>query len=140
MSDGAPPARPLPLPDEASQPWFDAAREGRLLLQRCDACGTHRFPLWPRCNACWETHWSWAEASGRGTLFSWGRMHRVYDPGMRDEVPYLIAIVQLEEGPRLQTRLLEPKPSAPPLRCDMAVDVAFEAFGGDVPIPVFRLA
>ena len=138
MSDADAPTRPLPIPDEASQPWFDAAREGRLLLQLCTACGTYRYPLWPRCNACWETTWSWADASGKGTLFSWGRMHRVYDRAMQDEVPYLIAIVELAEGPRLQTRLVRTDPPAPPLRCDMTLELVFETFGGDVPVPVFR--
>ena len=138
MSDADAQARPLPVPDEASQPWFDAAREGRLLLQRCNTCGAYRYPLWPRCNACWETTWSWTDASGRGTLFSWGRIHRVYDPSMQDEVPYLIAIVELAEGPRLQTRLVGTEPPAPPLRCDMNLELAFETFGGDVPVPVFR--
>lgn len=137
MSD--PPAIPVPAPDEKSRPWFAAAAEGRLLLQRCDACGTQRFPLWERCVDCWSTDWSWAEASGRGTLFSWGRMHRIYHPGFEEEVPYVVAIVELEEGPRIETRLVNVPPDAE-IRAGIPVVAAFQRFSEDVQVPLFELA
>ena len=137
MSDAA--AIPVPTPDEKTQPWFDAAAEGRLLLQRCDACGTQRFPLWERCDQCWSTAWSWADASGKGTLFSWGRMHRVYHPGFEAEVPYIVAVVELAEGPRIETRLVNVAPDAN-VKAGVPVVVSFQRLSDEVCVPLFELA
>lgn len=135
------PNPPTPNPDARSQPWFDAAREGRLLLQRCDHCGAYRFPLWARCDQCWSTDWSWADSAGRGTLYSFARMHRVYHPGFEAEVPYTIAVVELEEGPRVETRLVNTGDATP--RCGMAVAVVFqpipETDADAVHVPFFQL-
>lgn len=138
MPDDPSPSIPVPQADEGSQPWFDAANEGRLLVQRCDACGTHRFPLWERCSACWSTDWSWAETSGRGEIFTWARMHHVYHPGFAAEVPYVVAIVELDEGPRVETRLVNV--AGRELHSGMPVRAVFTQMADDVRVPLFEPA
>ena len=128
------PTPPIPNPDERSQPWFGAAAEGRLLLQRCDHCRAYRFPLWGRCTQCWSTEWSWAESAGRGTLYTFGRMHRIYHPGFEAEVPYTVAVVELAEGPRIETRLVNITETAP--RCGMPVAVVFQVMSDATTDPV----
>jgi len=96
------------------------------MLQRCDQCSAYRFPLWERCDQCWSTNWAWVESSGRGTLYTFGRMHRVYHPGFEPRVPYTIAVVELDEGPRVETRLIHPSDETP--HCGMPVSVVFQSF------------
>ncbi|MEE9277738.1 MAG: Zn-ribbon domain-containing OB-fold protein [Dehalococcoidia bacterium] len=128
--------KPIPVADERSQPWFDAAREHRLLLQRCTNCGTHRFPAWPRCDECWSTEWEWAQSSGKGTVFTWGRMHQVYQEGFKDEVPYTIAIVELDEGPWMNTNLVNVEPHA--VKAGLRVEVVFDDITDEISLPKFQ--
>jgi uncharacterized OB-fold protein len=137
------PARPVPIPDEPSRPFFEAAREGVLLLLRCDDCGTFMSPtggigtpVRPRCVRCFSAALDWAPSSGRGTLYSFALMHQVYDPAFADEVPYNIAIVELEEGVRLTTNVAG-CPNAE-LSIGMALEVTFERVSDEVAIPKFR--
>jgi uncharacterized protein len=137
------PARPVPIPDEQSRPFFDAAREGVLLLLRCDDCGTFMSPtggigtpLRPRCVRCFSAALAWAPSGGRGTLYSFALMHQVYDPAFADEVPYNIAIVELEEGVRLTTNVVGCANAE--LSIGMALEVTFERVSDEVAIPKFR--
>ena len=107
------PSKPVPVPDEASRPFFDGARRGVLLLRRCGDCGTFMSPtgglgtpLRPRCVGCFSADLEWAPAGGRGTLYSFALMHQVYDPAFADEVPYNIAVVELDEGVRMTTNVV----------------------------------
>ena len=93
------PQKPIPVADQASAPWFEAAKQHRLLLQRCDDCDAYRFPAWPRCDNCWSINWHWATASGKGTVFSYVVHHAPKVPGRT--LPFVIALVELEEGVRM---------------------------------------
>lgn len=94
-----------PTIDADSKPWWDALAERRLLLPRCNACGCHWFPPTPGCPTCGANDFGFVEVSGRGTLYSWVVVQRALHPAFAEDVPYTIALVELEEGPRLFGRL-----------------------------------
>ena len=135
MPDEQPPAKPIPEPDEASQPFFDGAREGRLMLMRCERCGTLRFPSRMHCDSCLSTEVAWVAASGDGTVRTFGIMHQCYHPAWAAELPYNLAVVELAEGPRLVTNLVGVANEE--IAVGMAVRVDWEAHE-DVTLPKFR--
>jgi uncharacterized OB-fold protein len=126
MSEQALPTRPVPVPDEASQPFFDAAAQGKLLIKHCATCNRHVAPQAEFCDRCLTSAIDWKEASGRGTIYSFIINHQVGHPGFADLVPYNIIVVELEEGPRLTSNYLGPNEE---LTVDMSVKVAFEQVG-----------
>jgi len=139
---GAPPT-PVPVPDEESRPFFAAACRGVLLLRRCHDCGTFMAPtggigtpLRPRCVRCFSAALAWAPAGGRGTLYSFALMHQVYDPAFADQVPYNIAVVELDEGVRMTTNVVGCANAE--LRIGMPLEVTFEPVSAEVAIPRFR--
>ena len=103
--------RPLPLVDNWNKPFWAACAEGRLTLQRCKTTGKCFFPPAPVSPFTGRPDWDWITASGRGTLWSFVVFHQSYFPGMRDELPYPVVMVKLDEGPYLLTNLdgLEPE-------------------------------
>lgn len=127
--------RPLPEADDSSRPFFEGAMEGRLMLMRCSDCGTWRLPSRQHCDACLSEAYTWEQASGRGTVRTFGIMHQRYHPGF--ETPYNVTIVELEEGPRLPTNIVGAKNEA--IRVGMPVVVEFERHD-DVALPKFRPA
>src|SRR5580698_3142534 len=108
MADDTPKKKPAPRPDEASQEFFAGAAEGRLMVNRCPACGALS---WPNaryagelsiCPSCWAPGLEWAPVSGKGTVYALGFMHQRYDPAFAADLPYNLAIVELDEGIRTQ--------------------------------------
>jgi uncharacterized OB-fold protein len=130
------PRAPVPTPDEASAPYFEGAAAGRLMLMRCRACGTHRYPSRERCDACWSTDTEWVQASGRATLHSWVLFHQVYHPAFADRVPYNVAVVELAEGPRITTNIVGCANAD--LHAGMPLEVTFETVADGVALPKFR--
>jgi uncharacterized protein len=123
----------LPAITPLTQPFWDAAAEGRLLLPRCNACGRHFFRPEVACTHCFATEWQWAQASGRGTLYSYTVVHRAPAPGFA--VPLVLAIVELDEGPALFSNLVDVVEGD--IRIGMALQVCFEAVGAGVHLPRF---
>ena len=126
----------LPTPDNESQPWWDAAAEGRYLIRHCNACD-HRY-WYPRdfCPACWSEDVEWQEASGTGTLYTYSIVHRNDLPPWGDRVPYVAAIVDLDEGPRVMAHLVDVDHDA--IEVGMPVQVSFrEDEDGEFTLPVF---
>ena len=134
MSQAA--TKPIPVPDAFSAPFFDGAREGRLMLQHCTACDGWSFPVRERCPHCFAAKLEWRRASGRGTLYTFTIMHQVMNPGFASSVPYNVAQVDLEEGVRMTSNIVGVANDA--LRVGMALEVVFEDVGEDVRIPKFR--
>ena len=130
-------SKPVPAITPDMREFFDGARAGRLMLQKCDACGTLRFPAHEICSKCNSTGSKWAQVSGRGEVFSFNIMHQLYHPGFAKEVPYAVVVVELEEGCKFISNLLGVKPHD--IRCGMPVEVTFEKLNEDVSIPKFRL-
>jgi uncharacterized OB-fold protein len=98
--------RPIPRPDNASAEYWKAQADGRLLYQQCPKCGNRQ--LYPRscCTACGETP-EWQEASGRGTVHTFTIIRQNYAQPFRDMLPYVVAIIELEEGPRLMSNVTD---------------------------------
>lgn len=130
--------RPVPIPDEASKPFFDGAREQRLIIQQCTSCGTTMWPAKSHCINCLRPTISWVQASGRGTLYSFVLMHQIYHPGFASEVPYNIAQIDLEEGLRIFSNVVEC--SNAELEIGMPLEVTFEAITDEVTLPRFKPA
>ncbi len=129
------PRRPLPSPPQESQAFWAAARGHRLSIQHCNACGQAWSPPSQLCTHCLSADSKWIDAAGRGTIFSFVVVHRVYHPWFANKVPYAVAVVELEEGPRLLTNITGVDPAA--LRCGMSVTVTFEDVSADLSIPKF---
>ena len=128
--------KPLPHIDPLNKPFWDAARENRLLLQCCAACGDTRFPPTPVCPQCLSTEQAWKQASGRGTLESWVEFHRAYWDGFKDELPYQVCLVRLDEGPLFISNLIGDVGRA---RLGAPVTIQFDEVTEAVSLPRFRL-
>ncbi|MEU9452050.1 OB-fold domain-containing protein [Streptomyces sp. NPDC048277] len=121
----------LPEPDAFTRPYWQAAAEGRLLLRRCRSCGrAHHYPR-EFCPHCWSEDVIWEPATGRATLYTWSVVHRNDLPPFGGRVPYVAAVVDLAEGPRMMTELVD----APEPRAGLDLTVAFREG-----VPVFRPA
>jgi uncharacterized OB-fold protein len=125
----------MPVPSPATAPFWAAARDSRLLMPRCRGCGRFSFPAPLACPHCDGVEMEWTEVSGRGTVFSFVVYHRVYHPAFADKVPYVVAVIALEEGPRLISNVVGIAPGE--VRCDMPVSVVFEEISDGVRIPKF---
>ena len=131
-------ARPAPEPTIDSQPYWDGLKERRLLLQQCSDCGRVRHYPRPMCASCHSLQVQWIEASRRGRLYSWTEVHHPFVPGFRDEIPYVMATVELEEGVRLQCQMLDANAAA--LRLDLPVEIVFRDVQAGLVLPFARVA
>jgi uncharacterized OB-fold protein len=125
----------LPNPDLETQPFWDACRDGKFLLRHCNACGRDTYYPRPFCPSCWSDDVTWKEASGRGTLYTYSIVHVNDLPPFNERVPYVAAIVELEDGPKVMTNV-EGVPFDE-LRIGMPLALAFRTISDDVTIPVF---
>ncbi|QYX83176.1 OB-fold domain-containing protein [Streptomyces akebiae] len=130
----------LPEVDGLSRTYWDAAAEGRLLLRRCGAAGCGRAHHYPRefCPYCWSEDVRWEQASGRAVLYTWSVVHRNDLPPFGERTPYVPAVVDLAEGPRMMTEVVEWEDGGGELRAGTGLHVAFRESGGFV-VPVFRV-
>ncbi len=128
--------KPLPRPAPESRAFWEGTKAKKLMLPRCDACGQFWFPPSERCPHCLSLNFGWHETKGEGRIYSFVVYHRVYHPGFEGEVPYVVAIVELDEGPRLITNIVD---APEKVRCDARVRVHFVDAGPDVVLPKFAL-
>ncbi len=128
--------KPIPVPDVISAPFFDGARESKLMLQHCVACDAWSFPVRERCPRCFAAQLEWRQASGRGTLYTFTVMHQVVNPGFASAVPYNVAQVDLDEGVRMTSNIVGIANDA--IRVGMKLEAVFEEVGETVCIPKFR--
>ena len=132
-------AKPLPKPTPDTRPFWDGTRESKLMIMHCNACGKDYFYPRSYCPACFSADTSWKQASGRATLHTYLINHRPA-PGFEGEAPYVIAVVQLEEGPRMMTNLVDVDPDPAKLPIDMPLEVTYERASGEITLPKFRPA
>ncbi len=130
--------RPLPSPNPLTAPYWQAAQQGELQLPCCDACA--KFHFYPRsaCPHCGSMQLTWQRVSGGGEVYSFTVVHRAPSKGFEALVPYVVAVVALDEGPHLMTRLTGIDPAT--ARIGMRVTVAFEKQDDETTLPVFRPA
>jgi uncharacterized OB-fold protein len=132
----ASPTKPVPRIDEESRGWFEGLARHELWLQRCGSCGTIRF--YPRavCTVCLSSEVGWERASGRGTVYTYTVTHQNQAPGFREMLPYVYAIVELDEGVRMPSNVVGCPPDA--VRIGMPVEVVFEDLTPEITLPKFR--
>lgn len=130
---------PVPKPTPETRPFWEAAKKRVLLIQRCNECTLHYFYPRPLCPRCLSRSVSWVTASGRGRLHTFVINHR---PPRKFPVqePFIIGIVELEEGPRMMSNIVGVAPDPAKLRCDMPVEVVFEDITDEITLPKFRPA
>jgi uncharacterized OB-fold protein len=130
--------KPVPKPTPDTAPYWEGTARGELRVQRCNACERAYFYPRPYCPHCSLDDVSWITASGRGRLHTYLISHRPA-PGFGDQVPYAIAVVELEEGPRMMANIVGVENTPEALVLDMPLEVGFEG-RGDQSVPVFRPA
>lgn len=126
--------RPLPRLSPDNRPFWEGCRDRQLRLPVCEACGKPHLPPGPVCPFCWSQNLVWRRASGRGAITSWVLVHRSWFPAFAEKVPYNVILVELDEGPRLTSTLID----GGPITIGQRVEVAFEPVADEIVLPVFR--
>ncbi len=134
-------ARPrfdLPLVENENAPFFAAIDDGRLLIGHCSACGEYHYYPRPHCPRCWSDDVDWVDAAGRASLYTWSVIHTNDLPPWAERVPYIAAVVELEEGPRMMTHVVGAE--GDDLRIGMPLEVEFVDLDDESTIAAFRPA
>lgn len=129
--------KPLPVVDPSTRPFWEAAKAHRLVLQRCRDCGTHIFYPRANCTACYSDRLEWKEAGGEGTVYSYTIAHRPAGPAFKEDLPYVVAIIALEEGPRILSNIVTKDMAN--VAIGSKVRVIFEDVTEEITLPKFVL-
>lgn len=132
------PTRPLPRPSPFSAPFWDNAKQGRLSVQRCTACGEFQHPPKPSCTHCWSDKLEWVATKGSGTVYSYTICHWATVPFFKEKVPYIVAMVDLEEGVRITAGILDC--ALDRIRIDLPVVASFDPASDEITLVNFRPA
>lgn len=132
-----PSQRPLPQPTHITQPYWDAAKEHRLVIQECACCKARQF--YPRefCTACLSERIEWIECGGMGTVYTYTINRRASNASLGDKVPYVVAAIDLDEGIRMMANIVDSAPEA--VRIGSRVRVCFEKVTDEITLPQFKL-
>lgn len=128
--------KPLPRVDEENRWFWEACARHELVLQQCAACGTVRYYPRALCTKCLSAQTTYIRASGRGTIYTYTVTHQNQAPGFRDELPYVMAYVQLEEGPRVLSNVV--RTPIDQVSIGLRVEVVFEEIDEEMAIPKFQ--
>ncbi|MFC7550470.1 Zn-ribbon domain-containing OB-fold protein [Plantactinospora sp. GCM10030261] len=123
--------RPVPRPTALSAPFWDAARSGELVIQRCATCGGYEWTPQVGCSRCYTETLQWTRVSGQGTVYTYSVVYRPPTPAY--DTPFVVAIVELAEGVRMMTDLIEVDPAE--VRIEMPVEVTFDR---ELPMPLYH--
>ena len=132
--------KPLPTPQPESDFYWEKTKEHELWLRSCNDCNQAYFYPRDLCPDCFSRNTTWVQASGKGTLHTFAIVHRAPTPAFRDDAPFVVAIVDLEEGPRMPTNLVEVEPDPAAIRVGMPVEVVFEDVTEAITLPKFKPA
>jgi uncharacterized OB-fold protein len=127
---------PVPVRDEQSAPYWAALDEGRHIFQRCTTCGHAWLPPRHECPRCLNDTSTWETAGGKARLISWVVYHTAFHPAFKDRLPYTVAVVELAEGPRLISNIVDAG-DPETLRIDQPLQLVIER-EGDVALPRYR--
>lgn len=125
--------RPISPADPVTEPWWNATREERFTVQRCNACGHHQHYPRALCAACHSTDLDFVDSSGRGIVYAYTVVQRSPHPAF--EAPYVVALVRLDEGPVLMSNIVGCAPDD--VRCDMPVTITWEDLPDGRRLPLF---
>jgi uncharacterized OB-fold protein len=132
------PKKPIPIVNDWARPFWEATREHRLMIQKCRDCQRHIF--YPRiaCPHCFSDNVEWVQASGKGSVYSYTVVENNAPSAFVDDVPYVVAIVKLEEGVQMLSNIVGCDPGE--VKCDMPVEVTFEKLDDEFTLPKFKPA
>ena len=128
--------KPLPLLEGLAGEFYAWCKKGELRFQRCSDCGAWRHVPREMCAECSSMKWTWERSTGRGRIFTWTVTAMPLHPAFNGVTPYAPVVVEMDEGVRVVSELVDTKPED--LRIDMAVHVAFEAVTDEITLPKFR--
>ena len=130
--------RPLPVPQPESDYYWEQAKNGKLVIQRCGDCDAVQF--FPRvlCTNCSSRSLEWIESSGKGTVFTFAIVHLPPHPGFAGDVPYVTAIVELDEGVKMPSQVIGIEPEPGRIHIGMPVEVVFEDASDSIVLPKFK--
>ena len=131
-------AKPLPHLDGLTGQFYDWCRRRELRFQRCTRCQTWRHVPREMCAACGSWEWEWAQSSGRGRVFTWTLVARAMHPAFQHDTPYAAVVIEMEEGVRLVSHVIDCAPDE--LEIGMPVEVDFDDVTPEVTLPKFRRA
>jgi len=129
--------KPLPTITDENRGFWEGATRGKICMQRCKDCGHVRYPISHVCPQCLSYSFEWADLSGRGVVFSYVVFHQLYNPAFKDDIPYNVAMIQLEEGPRMYSNIVGVDNDA--VKVGDKVEAVFDPVTPEVTIPRFRL-
>ncbi len=132
------PGKLIPVPTEEAAEFWAGCMQHELRLQRCAACNKYQFPPQSFCRHCSGDSLNWVPVSGRGKVLSYTIVHWSPNPAYAADAPYSLALIQLDEGPRMLTNIVGCTPAE--VRIGMAVAVVFERCGEDILLPKFKPA
>lgn len=132
--------KPLPVITDLTRPFWAAAKEGRLVMQKCDNCGTVNFHPKPWCIECGNRDLEWTDIKPKGTVYSYTISHTIAMnfPGWKDDLPILLGLIDLDEGARMYAQVTHCSPED--IHIGMRVRAYFEAISEEAGIPKFRPA
>jgi len=131
--------KPIPEPDADSRQFWEACKEKRFIVQRCTECLTPRYPPSHFCPHCRSTSTEWIESAGEGSIYSWIVVqHPIPRELYGDEVPYVVALIELNEGVRIASNIIGCDPED--IEASAPVKVVFEEAREGVVLPKFKLA
>jgi hypothetical protein len=130
------PPKPAPIVNDWARPFWEAARENRLIIQQCGDCGKYIF--YPRlcCPHCFSSNVKWVAASGKAAVYSYTVVENNAPSAFIQDIPYVVAVVRLEEGVQMLSNIVGCDPND--VRCDMPVEVVFEKLNDEFTLPKFR--
>ncbi len=129
-------AKPVPTIGELNRPFWEGCLKGQLVLQTCAECGHVRYPIAAYCPECLSENAIWTPMSGRGTVFSSIVFHQVYHAAFKNDVPYNVSLIQLDEGPRMVSNVVGVPPQS--VKVGDRVEVLFDQVTAELSIPRFR--
>jgi uncharacterized OB-fold protein len=130
------PGKLIPVPTEEAAPFWEGCKKRELRIHFCPACDRYQFPPQSFCRDCLGGDLKWVTASGRGKVLSYTIVHWSPNPAYAADAPYSLALIRLEEGPRMLTNIVGCPPAK--LSIGMEVAVTFEPYGPDIVLPKFR--
>lgn len=129
--------KPLPSITEENREFWDGAKRGKLRMQKCGDCGHIRYPISHVCPKCLSCNFAWTDLSGRGEVFSYIVFHQLYNKAFEKDIPYNVALVQLEEGPRMYSNVVGVDNDA--VKVGDKLEATFDPVTPEVTIPRFKL-
>jgi len=130
--------KPLPVTNEDNAPYWEYCHKHELRMQKCTPCGHIRFPVSVICPKCHSMESEWTRLSGKGKVYSYVIYHLAYHPSYKNDIPYAVAIIQLDEGPRMESNITGCK--VEDIKIDMPVEVYFDDVTEDISLPKFKSA